>query len=592
MVGTDPRADQQVMGSGADTSRDTRSQYDDVATRTLRVPVLVVGAGMAGLASSIMLSRTNVDHVLIERRPAVHGLPKAHIISSKTMEIFRQLGIADAVYAAGGPIETFSRFSWLTSLDGPTPLHGRLIGHIDAWGGGDEAPRYSAATPCPYVNLGQTQTEPLLSEEAKRLAPGRIRYGQELVGLTQDDGGATARVRDVADGTEWTIEADYVLGADGGRTVGPQLGVGWDGEQHTFNMLVIHFSAQLHPWLDDPRIGLWIFVSPDHMTGSTVVSGGLVKLGPHRWGTDSEEWVINAAADDGEIPRDESVVTEIIRETLGIDDLEPAIHSVGRWTLGGSVAEHLCIGRVLLLGDAAHRHSPIGGLGANTAIADAQNATWKVAQVVKGHADPELLRSYEEERLPVARNVVARSTRGQREHSIEIPKIIEGLGPGEEGWKALERYFAETPEGEAKRAEMAKMLYRADFGARMLGVELGQQYESAAVVPDGTAPRENPDPVTDYLPEARPGHRVPHAWIDRGRVRSSTIDLAQLDRYVLVTDPGRAQALAAGDRSDLGRGRRSGRPGHDRQGRRLRRFDGQLGRAQRLERGRRPVDPP
>ena len=83
----------------------------------------------------------------------------------------------------------------------------------------------------------------------------------------------------------------------------------------------------------------------------------------------------------------------------------------------------------------------------------------------------------------------------------------------------------------------------------MLGVELGQQYESGAVVPDGTAPRENPDPVTDYLPEARPGHRVPHAWIDRGRVRSSTIDLAQLDRYVLVTDPvGRKpwlQAIAA-----------------------------------------------
>ncbi len=513
----------------------TATKHEQLTARSMRVPVLVVGAGMAGLTSSIMLSRLGIDHVLIERRRAVHGLPKAHILSAKTLEIFRQLGFDEAVYAAGAPLDTFYRFNWMTSLAGPTEVHGREIGHVDAWGGGEDIVRYSAATPCRYTNLAQIQTEPLLNEEAKRLAPGRVRYGQELVGLSQDDSGVTARVRDIVDDTEWTVEADYVLGADGGRSVGPELGIGWVGERELGHIQIVHFSAQLHPWIKDPRTGITIFVSPDSMEFG-MWSGALVKMGPHRWGTDAEEWVVHAAAPPG-IPQDEAVVVERIRRLLGIPELEPVIHSVGRWQVGGSVAERLHVGRVLLLGDAAHQHSPVGGLGANTAIADAQNAAWKVAQVIKGQAGPELLRSYEEERLPVARNVVAQSSAALMRHTAEIEKVIPGIEAGEPGWKAFERFYADTPEGEALRAEMAETFEAGNYGVRMLGVELGQQYESGAVVADGTGPAENADPAVDYVAQARPGHRVPHSWIDRGQERFSTIDLARLDRFVLVTDP-------------------------------------------------------
>lgn len=543
------------MSTGSDGSRPTtHSQHEEVVARSLRVPVLIVGAGMAGLTSSILLSRMGIDHVLVERRRAVHGLPKAHILSAKTMEIFRQLGIDEAVYRAGGPLESFSRFNWMTSIAGPTPLHGREIGRVDAWGGGDDVVRYSAATPCAYTNLAQIQTEPLLNDEARRLAPGRIRYGQELVGLTQDESVASARVRDVAEGTEWTIEADYVLGADGGRSVGREVGVGWIGERELGHVLIVHFSAQLHPWIKDPRTAITIFISPDNMEHG-MWSGSLVKMGPHRWGTDAEEWVVHAAAGPG-IPQDESVVVETIRKTLGIPELEPTIHSVGRWMVGGAFAERLHVGRVLLLGDAAHQHSPVGGLGANTAIADAQNATWKVAQVLKGQADPELLRSYEEERHPVARNVVEQSSAALMRHTTEIARVIDGIEPGEAGWKAFERFFAETPEGEALRAKMADTFEKGNYGVRMLGVELGQQYESGAVVPDGTEPEANPDPAVNYVAQARPGHRVPHAWLDRGRARSSTVDLAQLDRFVLLTDPAGRKAwlqaiAAAADRVEV-----------------------------------------
>ena len=537
------------MQPGVDSPRRaTQSQHEEVAARFLRVPVLIVGAGIAGLTSSILLSRMGVDHVLVERRRGVHGLPKAHILSAKTMEVLRQLGLDEAFYRAGGPLEGFSRFNWMTSLAGPTPLHGREIACVDAFGGGDDIVRYTAATPCQYTNLAQIQTEPMLNDEAKRLAPGRIRYGQELVGLSQDDSGVTARIRDVADESEWTVVADYVLGADGGRTVAREVGVGWVGEKELGNVLIVHFTAQLHPWIKDPRQAITVFLSPDNMEHG-MWSGGLVKMGPNRWGNDAEDWVLHVAAVEPGVPKDESVVVEIIRTTLGIPDLEPVIHSVGRWLVGGVVAERLRVGRVFLLGDAAHQHSPVGGLGANTAVADAQNATWKVAQVVKGHADPELLHSYEAERLPVARNVVEQSSAALGRQIGDMIKVIPALGPGQAGWDALARFFADTPEGEEQRALMARTVREGNYGLRMLGLELGQQYVSGAVVPDGTEPRDNPDPVIEYLAEARPGHRVPHAWIDRGSIRSSTIDLARLDRFVLVTDPaGRRtwlQAIAA-----------------------------------------------
>ncbi|MET3354360.1 UNVERIFIED_ORG: 2,4-dichlorophenol 6-monooxygenase [Xanthobacter viscosus] len=477
-----------------------------------------------------------MDHILLERRRAVHGLPKAHIVSAKTMEIFRQLGLDEEFYRRGGPIERFSRFNWMTSLAGPTPLHGREIGHVDAWGGGEDVTRYANATPCEYTNLTQIQVEPLLNEEAKRCAPGRIQYGQELLKLKQDDSGVTARVRNVENGVEWEVRSEFVLGTDGGRSVGREVGVGWVGQQELGQALIIHFSAQLHPWIKDPRQAITIFLSPDNI-GHGLWSGALVKMGPTRWGTDSEEWVCHIGMPETGIPQDEAVVVDMLRTTIGIPDLEPVIHSVGGWSIGGVVAEKLHIGRILLLGDSAHRHPPAGGLGLNTAVADAQNATWKVAQITKGNATLELLHSYEEERLPIARTVVQQALTCLGRQTEEVAAVLRGFERGQAGWNALDRFFADSPEGEQLRTEMAQMFRKTNFGTRMLGVELGQQYVGGGIVSDGSRPKPNPDPIIEYVPEARPGHRVPHAWIYRGSQRKSTIDLAVIDRFVLVTQP-------------------------------------------------------
>ena len=109
-----------------------------------RTEVLIVGGGVTGLTASLLLSRLGVDHVLVERHEGTALVPKGHIINQRAMEIFRDVGVADDIYAIGCPPEKMSTVSWMTSLAGPTPLHGRRLARTDAWCGG---PGYTAASP-------------------------------------------------------------------------------------------------------------------------------------------------------------------------------------------------------------------------------------------------------------------------------------------------------------------------------------------------------------------------------------------------------------------------------------------------------------
>src|ERR1700758_1053437 len=175
------------------THRSRLSAASDAAS--IEVPVLIVGGGAAGLASSLLLSRFGVETLLVERRPASSELPKAHILNQRTMEIFDIVGLADEVYEHGSSLEAMGRVAWYTSLAGPTPLHGRELAWRDAWGGGADAERYARVSRFRHTNLPQMRLEPILRRRADERAPGRVRFNHELVELTQDADGVTGRVR-------------------------------------------------------------------------------------------------------------------------------------------------------------------------------------------------------------------------------------------------------------------------------------------------------------------------------------------------------------------------------------------------------------
>jgi hypothetical protein len=206
--------------------------------------------------------------------------------------------------------------------------------------------------------------------------------------------------------------------------------------------------------------------------------------------------------------RDEAGWTELVHAALGSDEVEVSIEDVMRWEAVTDVAERFQEGRVFIAGDAAHTIPPYGGYGGNCGMQDAHNLAWKLAMVLEGTAGPELLATYEPERLPVARFTAD---------------------------QAYTRYVTRAAPDLAERG-MAPL--EPD-----LNVDLGYRYRSAAVIADG----EDDGAVHGDPRQSRalPGTRAPHLWLERGGERVSTLDLFG-GRFVLLAGPGGAAWSEAG----------------------------------------------
>lgn len=503
-------------------------------SEVIEVPVLIVGGGGCGLTSSMLLSDFGIDHMLVERHSGTSILPKAHYLNQRTMEVFRQHGVAEAIYAVGTPMENMSKVRWRTTLGGDGPLDARTFHEIDAFGGGRVAAIYAKDSPCPSSNYPQIRLEPLLRAEAEARGPGRVRFHHELTALSQDDDGVTATILERDSGRSYRVRAQYLVAADGGKTIGPLLGVEMKGRPAFARQVSSHVTADLSAWWDDACLITW-FINPEH-TGA-FGSGAMVPMGP-TWGRHSEEWVIHFgfAPDDPEV-FDEQAVVPRLRELLKLPDLPLTVHKVSQWALEGVLAERYQVGRVFLAGDAAHRHPPTTGLGLNTAIQDAHNIAWKLAAVLHGKADRRLLDSYERERRPVGQRNVDWAVFTAMNHAVcDAGLGFSPLHPLEVKRAVFEAFFADTPMGETLRARAAEVIetQRVEFQAHDL--ELGFAYAEGALQPDGT-PAPSRDPMGGrYVPTTRPGHRLPHAWISRDGEALSTLDLAGRDgAFVLIT---------------------------------------------------------
>lgn len=160
----------------------------------------------------------------MERHADTAHLPKAHYLNQRTMEIYRQYGLDEAVYDAGAMPEQFGAVRWTTSLGGDGPLDRRVFHTMDAFGGGSLAETYTADSPATSSNLPQLRLEPILKRHAETRAPGRVRFQHELLTITQDGSGVVATVQDRTSSTVYEVRAQYVIAADGGKTVGSRWG--------------------------------------------------------------------------------------------------------------------------------------------------------------------------------------------------------------------------------------------------------------------------------------------------------------------------------------------------------------------------------
>ncbi|RFS86599.1 aromatic ring hydroxylase [Actinomadura spongiicola] len=500
---------------------------------TIEVPVLIVGGGGCGLSASVFLSDHGIGHLLVERHADTSNLPKAHYLNQRTMEIFRQHGLEGAVNEQAAPPEKFGKVRWQTTLVGTEALDAKVIHEMDAFGGGALRDRYAAAGPALPAKLPQVRLEPILRRHAEQRNPDRILFGTELTSLTDDGDRVVAEIRDIATGETTTVEARYVIAADGGRTVGPALGVQMQGLPALFDATTVYFSADLSEWWDEGSLITWFLnpYSPD-------LSSALLEMGP-TWGKNCEEWGLHVQLGDID-PADEDAVSARIRQVLGLPDLDLTLREVTTWTVEAVLAEHYRYGRVLLAGDAAHRQPPAVGLGLNTGIQDAHNLAWKLAAVLTDRAPDALLDTYEAERRPVGQFNIGWAMSAASNHQVVIDAAV-GLGrhvPPERRTLMFLGYFAPAPTGAAQRARAAEIFATHRGECQALDVEIGFAYEQGAVVPDGGPPPARAPLGDVYEPTTRPGHRLPHAWLERDGERLSTLDLAGTTTgFTLITGP-------------------------------------------------------
>lgn len=533
--------------------------------KQIDVPVLIIGGAGCGLASAIFLSELGIDAWLVERHPSTSPAPKAHYLNPRTMELFREVGLADAVYARGAPPENMRRVGFYTPLGGNGPLDRKTIAVIDAFGGGSLEERYAKLTPCRAANFPQLRLEPLMYDHAKRHTRAKLNYNHELVDFTQDADGVTATIKDRSDDSLYAVRAKYMIGADGGRKVGKDLGVEMQGIPRVADMMSAHFKADLSPYIDDDTPMIRWFNNPDEC-GGTWGSGVAVAMGPDHYDRHSEEWLMHFAfrPDDPE-QFDTQSLTQKIRKLLKLRELELEIMRTNNWQVQGVLANKFRVGRIFLAGDAAHRHPPTTGLGLNSAVQDAHNLAWKLAAVLKGQAGEKLLDSYEAERRAVTGRNVEWALLTFQNYVLMDAAI--GLFPGappEFNREAFRLLFSDTFIGRARRQRLEEVLsiHRIEFQA--VHMEVGFVYESAVIVPDGT---DEPDfnPLGDgFRAVARPGHRLPHVWLEKDGQKISTLDLLGGENFVLMAAREADWAAAAAAAADhLGIPLRSYRIGAD-----------------------------
>ncbi|MFF7475773.1 FAD-dependent monooxygenase [Streptomyces sp. NPDC008092] len=509
-------------------------EFDDGTPETeppsgpvMTTDVVVVGSGPAGSAAALLLSTLGVDNIMITKYRWTANTPRAHITNQRAMEVFRDAGIEDQVLADATDHALVGDTVFCTSIAGEE------IGRIHTWGTRpDREADYRLASPCLTVDIPQTYLEPILVRNAAKRGT-QVRFSTEYLSHTQDADGVTVDVLDRLTGKAYLIRAKYLIGADGARSmVAADIGLPFEGAMDIAGSMNITFKADIGRYVSHrPSVLYWV-IQPGSNVGG--IGAGLVRM-VRPW----NEWLIVWGYDiDEEPPQvDEAAAVQIVRNLLGMPDLDVEITGTSLWGNNEMYATRLHSGRVFCAGDAVHRHPPSNGLGSNTSVQDAYNLVWKLAAVLRGQAGPALLDTYSAERAPVAERIVKRANRSSREF-VDIFRALGVLDATTEAEMAaaIEERKANTPAGAAKRAALVRAMDLKNYEFNAHGVELGQFYTSSAILSDGSAPPvPSRDPDLYYEMSTVPGSHLPHAWVGDSAHRRALMDVAPYDRWTLLT---------------------------------------------------------
>lgn len=484
---------------------------------TLHRPrVLIVGAGPVGLALAIELGHRAIPCLLIERNDRVGYAPRAKTTNVRTREHFRRWGIADTLRKASPlGMDYPSNVVFCTRLSGfeltrfenalyCAPGRNPLYSEHSQW-----VPQYTV--------------EEVMRAHAQSLPGVELRFNCELKSFTQDGERVQAVARDLLRGEDLAIDAEFLVGADGARSmVRDAIGAKMQGSYGLSRNYNVVFRApglaQAHKL--GPAIMYW------QVNGDTPSLIGPMDRG--------DKWFFMPTAVREGWKLDAAEAPAMIRQATGID-LPYEVLSTDEWVASRFLGDSYRDRRVFLAGDACHLHPPFGGYGMNMGVSDGVDLGWKLAAVLQGWGGAQLLDSYERERRPV--------------HNMVLDEAVTNHSMlGHQLWK--DGMDGDDAAGAALRGEVGGRIQASKMREfATLGVMLGYRYDdSPVIVPDGShAPGHD---FVNYVPTSRPGSRAPHAWMHDG---SSLFDhfgegftlLVSKDAPSAAVDQARVQALKA-----------------------------------------------
>lgn len=346
------------------------------------VDVLIVGAGPTGLTAANVLAREGTSFRIIDGKSGPVEETRALVVHAKTLELLDKLGLATEAVEEGQRLGAARFLS-----------EGKPVGEVTFFEDGQDD-----RTPYPFALVyEQHRMERLLIRGLER-AGGRVEWDTRLLAMEQVEDGVSAAVRD-SHGSEETIEAGWVIGADGARSlVRHSLGLEFEGDTYEQTLFLADVEME------------WEF-------GSRQVYVDMTKAGFYAFLPMPGEKRFRLIGSVPEELEERAEITEADVQSLldahsGIRVRITRVRWTSLYSTHRRMTEHFRVGDAFLAGDAAHIHSPAGGQGMNTGIGDAYNLAWKLALVAGGEAREALLDSYEAERVPFARSILNGSDRG------------------------------------------------------------------------------------------------------------------------------------------------------------------------------------
>lgn len=506
----------------------------------VHTPVLIVGGGPSGMVAALCLAQQGIKNIVVEKRERLGKHPKAHEISARTLEILTGLGIPFRELAAeASPHEDAARILFCRTL-------GEEIGRIDL-GSKTIAEKYRmhTGTPEPYLNVSQTEFEKVLRRHILNNRRITLMPGAEWQSMTQTGRSVISLISEKNDRIT-VIHSDYLIGADGaGGQCRESLGIAMAGPEKIQDFVNAYFTDDLQARLKT-RAKLFFIFKPDavgtfiaHHAGKRWVYHFPI-MTPHEKIEDYTEEVLAAR----------------IARAMGDESFKPGIESISSWRMTAQVAAAFQNGRAFLIGDAAHRFPPTGGLGLNSGVGDAHNLCWKIALVLKGSAPPSLLESYERERRPVIQANCDQS-RDNYAHLFDIARALglnagllpvvyallsrapfAWLGPKTRG--AILKLLFRLADGRLKRyktspriaARVQSVISNQTSHFDRIGLDLGYSYAAKQDLPAATV----------YTPTFSIGARLPVFYWARGKKSVMSHDAVAGGKFSLLVSAEKVSA--------------------------------------------------